>query len=488
MDHHNRPGKGTAPLPRAGAIAEPAEKGRDKMKKSAGYILLLIALACAIGATGSWLGRRQSSSDPVPAAGRTVAEDDDEQEETVSDTFRPLYWFDGKADAYELFDWDVYGDVGATALYFYGLRDADAAEQIFQAYTDRLSEEDTLQEISREEYESDITGSNQVVCYTYTGREDVGTMTCLHTRTLCNMSVGLSLMKTGGGIIQLTWGDGMPIDIDPYDTDMRELPSSRGYSGDADESEPAPDNDVPVSQDDSGGETPASPSGGGSGTVDEYSACLPSLDDWLGGMRRNEDQASEGGRLISFKFDLDDKQAAFDYVELLQDDRFQLTLVATGEDDFIDTSAQIFYDYAFRYDGKADVDELEVWSLDGNMPDAPVSVSIELDYGKGTVLLSMQYANQFTFVDDGDRSAQFPSPAGGSSSGGSSGSDSSSGGHWEWQTVERDCPSCVGGTCPICHGTGTYRLYGQEVSCPRDCTACDGRGTITQQEYVYVSD
>lgn len=65
---------------------------------------------------------------------------------------------------------------------------------------------------------------------------------------------------------------------------------------------------------------------------------------------------------------------------------------------------------------------------------------------------------------------------------------SSSGGHWEWRTVERDCPSCSGGRCPVCDGTGTYRLYGESVPCDRYCSACDGQGTITQQEYVYVSD
>ena len=32
------------------------------------------------------------------------------------------------------------------------------------------------------------------------------------------------------------------------------------------------------------------------------------------------------------------------------------------------------------------------------------------------------------------------------------------------------------------------RLYGEAVPCDRDCSACDGKGTITQQEYVFVND
>lgn len=60
-------------------------------------------------------------------------------------------------------------------------------------------------------------------------------------------------------------------------------------------------------------------------------------------------------------------------------------------------------------------------------------------------------------------------------------------GHWEWQIKEVDCPSCVGGWCSVCNGTGTYRLYGQTVACPIYCSSCNGKGTITQREYVYVS-
>ncbi|MCI6378286.1 MAG: hypothetical protein MR842_11135 [Clostridiales bacterium] len=61
-------------------------------------------------------------------------------------------------------------------------------------------------------------------------------------------------------------------------------------------------------------------------------------------------------------------------------------------------------------------------------------------------------------------------------------------GHWEWQTTEVDCPSCVNGWCSVCNGTGIYRLYGQTVACRIYCSSCDGRGTITQRTYVFVPD
>ena len=62
----------------------------------------------------------------------------------------------------------------------------------------------------------------------------------------------------------------------------------------------------------------------------------------------------------------------------------------------------------------------------------------------------------------------------------------SNNGEWIWVEVEKDCPSCHGGRCSICNGTGVYRLYGEEVWCSRYCSSCDGRGTYTTQEYQYL--
>lgn len=58
-------------------------------------------------------------------------------------------------------------------------------------------------------------------------------------------------------------------------------------------------------------------------------------------------------------------------------------------------------------------------------------------------------------------------------------------GDWRWVEVEVDCPSCVGGNCPICHGMGYTSLYGQRVDCDKRCSACDGKGTFTQSQYHF---
>ena len=60
--------------------------------------------------------------------------------------------------------------------------------------------------------------------------------------------------------------------------------------------------------------------------------------------------------------------------------------------------------------------------------------------------------------------------------------------HLEYETVQVDCPGCMGGRCSACGGTGTVRLYGVSVPCDRYCSACGGLGYIIQERPVWVYD
>ncbi len=60
-------------------------------------------------------------------------------------------------------------------------------------------------------------------------------------------------------------------------------------------------------------------------------------------------------------------------------------------------------------------------------------------------------------------------------------------GEWRWVDVEVDCPSCVNGVCPICHGMGYITMYGQKVNCDKQCSSCGGKGTFTQRQYHFFS-
>lgn len=72
--------------------------------------------------------------------------------------------------------------------------------------------------------------------------------------------------------------------------------------------------------------------------------------------------------------------------------------------------------------------------------------------------------------------------------GGASDTGGSSGRHLEFETVQVDCPGCVGGRCSACGGSGTVRLYGAAVPCDRYCSACGGLGYIVQEKPVWVYD
>lgn len=56
----------------------------------------------------------------------------------------------------------------------------------------------------------------------------------------------------------------------------------------------------------------------------------------------------------------------------------------------------------------------------------------------------------------------------------------------KFRRVERTCPECHGsGSCSLCNGTGTFRLYGEEVDCDRVCSFCKGEKTYEVLEPYY---
>ena len=62
-------------------------------------------------------------------------------------------------------------------------------------------------------------------------------------------------------------------------------------------------------------------------------------------------------------------------------------------------------------------------------------------------------------------------------------------GHIEYVTVTEKCFNCHGtGICPLCNGTGTYRRYGQSVSCDKKCGTCGGAGEWTRVDAQWVYD
>ena len=214
-------------------------------------------------------------------------------------------------------------------------------------------------------------------------------------------------------------------------------------------------------------------------------------------LKHDEKQIS-GGWQIGYHIDYKSSAAAHAYAQLLTDSRFNLTLRDKVEG-YAGNSHYYETYYVFDYNGSVDVDTISVESDSGRL-EAPLIIQVQDVQYYGWCDVIVYFGDGFTFTDTGDRSddsvyqdycssgTMGPVGNSGGSSNSSNASSGSSNGHWEWQTVKKDCPSCVGGTCPICHGTGTYSLYGTSTACPRSCTACNGLGYFYQQEYVYVSN
>jgi len=211
---------------------------------------------------------------------------------------------------------------------------------------------------------------------------------------------------------------------------------------------------------------------------------------------RNEDQANTSygsdGRLVSYKFDLDDGQAGVsEFIKLLQEDCYHLALRDTAVNDYTKTSGSKFENYYFDYTGQKTVGVIH----DGSKgPTANVHVLVGYYYGEGRIGLAFSYGSGLTLTDAGDRASTLPedfvgTSSSGSSSGGSSGS--SSGSSSGTTKVKVKCYKCKGEgkiTCTECDGKG-YKVsyvsspnYSGHSSTSKEvrtkCSKCKGLGTI----------
>lgn len=385
------------------------------------------------------------------------------------DLYEPQAWFGDWADAYELAYWDYADDVNSTGLILHFSSQPEAGLQLFTVYADRLRENGELREDSRLTYESDYGGYDQEVCYTYAGPKDVGSVTSLLGGTRCDLFLDSMWVDEDFLCLVVTWGDGFPMRVDMDELDY--LPGDPGTTEPAD------------------------------------AGILPDAWAFFNREVTHGDMEIDNGKRAVFRFEPDGVSAAYEYASLLQSKRFGLKLTDAWSDG---SGGDMTHYYIFDYGGAGEDAEVESYA-GGDLRYGDVILRIDDWPGQGWCEVSICFSDALTVADTGERSyvtglrdtgsggstgpmgSAASDSAGGSptprpsSSGGSPASGStSSAGHWEWRTVEKDCPACVGGRCPVCNGTGTYRLYGEAVPCDRYCSACDGRGTYTQQEYVYV--
>ncbi len=382
--------------------------------------------------------------------------------------FEPLEWFGNWPDDGELIDWDFYeDDENASALLLYFVTEPQTGVDLFQIYTDQLNECDDLRCIAEKQFDSGFSGSDndtdREILYRYTGKEDVGTVTALQSGKNCDFAVHQVWLDGDYLVLILAWGENFPIEVDPDGSD-----------------------ETGASDRDSGG------------------IILPDAWAFFNEEVNHTDSIVTNGRATYFSLIPEDSAACYEYIDLLMSDRFGFTLTDTMEKSYGRFGKTTYY--FFDYPG---IEEEKVVTKTVDDREVAAALTVQIQDWSSWCEMFIRFSDALTVTDTGDRctvtgleewSAQdSDGPMGSAVSQPDSTSyeepdvtarpsETSSDGHWEWQTVEKDCPSCVGGTCPICDGTGTYHLYGQSVSCPRDCTACDGRGSYTQEVYVFVHD
>ncbi len=424
----------------------------DKNKTGEFPVSLVIVVLIAV----FFLARSVLHSHDLAASDRDTrteeSADDGGQENELSDTFRPLVWFDGKADAYELYDWDTSEDGSVTGVCFIVEDDADTARQIFQAYADQLSEEDCLQEMSRQQYERDSGGSGQEACYTYTGGESVGKVRSSYSLTRCDLTVCLMLPQDGDGFIELIWGDGFPMDIAPYDTGIERV----YYMTDSE--------DVGEIVSTDAAETVSTPV---PTPVTSGDGILPDAHAFFNGELIHTEEDITNGTKAVFSVKQEYAAAMYEYVDLLNSGRFGLTLRQTITDEH--SGSDMTYEYFFDYTGSRDVDQVSLYTNSDYVYGA-VIVRVN-DWPKwGWCEMSIDFSDDLTVADTGDRCSitglvddtenGFSGPMGGGYS--------SPGGGIDWDDDDDGgrtrCTHCNGGT--------------------RTCLTCDGKGYI--EEYVSV--
>lgn len=160
------------------------------------------------------------------------------------------------------------------------------------------------------------------------------------------------------------------------------------------------------------------------------------------------------GHFVSYSFDISARDAAEEYLALLQDSRFELERYSYSGSDPFTFEGREHAVYRFDYVGSSpDVEEITE-----NGKDYPGDVFLWISYqnGEGRVGMSLAYSDGFTLLDTGDRASVTPVDLSGNPVSGTGSSDSIDG---------SSSPSGTQVKCYKCHGEGTI-----------ECSRCDGEG------------
>lgn len=304
--------------------------------------------------------------------------------------FKPLQWFGDLPDGSELVDWDIYDDENATGLLLYFYTDPQVGVDLFEAYTDQLDSCGDVLRVSKEDFDSGFSGSDNDTdresLYRYLSRK-VGAVTAMRSGKYCDFAVHQLWLDEDVLVVALAWGEDFPIEVDPDDLvalDIDELPDEL-----PDVSDELPDvsDEQTDGSDEQTDELPDGP-------------IIPDAWAFFNEEVTHEDKSIENGTQVLFMFDSDHAKAAYEYVDLLKNGGFGLTLTGIWSREQDRSMPDGTHYYYFDSDG-LDEGLLEPY---GNGSPGTCAVVVHIndwpDYG---CEVAIQFSDDLTVVDTGDR-------------------------------------------------------------------------------------
>ena len=213
---------------------------------------------------------------------------------------------------------------------------------------------------------------------------------------------------------------------------------------------------------------------------------LPDPGAFLGGMDPKENEPGEvSGRRVYYKMDIDDGWTAVqEYIDLLGDPRFKLSMRTPAEDENWTTLYLHREVYFFDYTGPETLTPAQdsYYHKDYIDYSADVFISLSKNGQEEYTAMTVCYSNDFTVADLGDRAstASRLSPRGSTGSGSSTGSGAN-------YDAKVPCNVCDrSGKCQTCKGNGYLYSSASDkedrncYSCNQSgrCTSCNGKGWI----------
>ncbi|MBQ4050397.1 MAG: zinc-ribbon domain-containing protein [Oscillospiraceae bacterium] len=214
---------------------------------------------------------------------------------------------------------------------------------------------------------------------------------------------------------------------------------------------------------------------------------LPDPGAFLGGMSPREDEPGEiSGWEVYYKMDIDDGWTAVqEYIDLLQDPRFKLTMRIPAEDEKWTTLYLYNEVYYFDYTGPEEIVPAQdrYFHKDYQYYSADVFVSVSKNGRDGYTSMTVCYSNDLNVADLGDRAstASRLSPMGSTGGGSSTGSGANYDAKVPCNVCDRtgDCQTCGGDGYLYSSASGKEDRNCYSCSHTGNCSSCSGKGWLS---------